>query len=282
MKNITKMIGLFTLIAFSFFYTDKVITVIKEQDPIMIELDNVKDTYLTPATDAIIDNDTIIPGMMGRQIDIDKSYNNMKSIGKFTSSAIIYEDIVPNNSLKDNKDKYIIKGNNNKQMVSLVFILNDNTYLNRLEKILNSKNIVANYFVNYDYLIKNSTKIKDLKNKEIYSYGNNGEYTPDNLLFSNNLITRITNSTAKYCLTKNKNQSLISLCSSQDLYTIYPNIIPIGDAYSDVKNNLTSGSIILLDLDNKTLNQLDIIIDYIQGKGLKIGTLSNILSEKMN
>ena len=32
MKNIIKMIGLFTLIGFSFFYTDKVIEVIREED----------------------------------------------------------------------------------------------------------------------------------------------------------------------------------------------------------------------------------------------------------
>lgn len=282
MKNITKIIGLFTLIAFSFFYTDKVITVIKEQDPIMMELDSMKDTYLTPAVDATIEEDTIIPGLSGRKINIDKSYSNMKTIGKFTSSAIVYEEVVPNINLEQNKDKYIIKGNNNKQMVSLLFILNSDNYLDKLESILKNKNVSANYFVDYNYLIKNSTKIKNLTTNEIYSYGNNGEYSPDNLLFSNNLINRITNNNAVYCLAKSKNNSTISLCSSYDLYTIIPSIISIGDPYSDVKNNLTSGSIILLNMDNKTLNQLDIIIDYIQGKGLKIGTLSTLLSEKLN
>lgn len=282
MKNITKMIGLFTLIAFSFFYTDKVITVIKEQDPIMIELESVKDTYITNATDAIVGNDTIIPGLSGRQINIEESYNNMKTIGKFTASAIVYEDILPNVNLEDNKDKYIVKGNNNKQMVSLIFILNSDTYLNKLETILTNKNVSANYFVDYNYLIKNSTKIKNLKDREFYSYGNNGEYSPDNLLFSNNLINRITSNQANYCLATEKNSSILSLCTSQDLYTIFPNIIGKKDAYSNIKNNLTSGSMILLNMDNKTLNQLDTIIDYIEGKGLKIAALSNLLSEKLN
>lgn len=280
MKNITKMIGLLTLIAFSFFYSDKVITVIKEQDPIMIELENIKGKYYTLATDAVIEEDTIIPGLYGKQINIDKSYSNMKTIGKFTANAIEYEEIIPNVTLKKNKDKYIIAGNPEKQMVSLIFILNSDNYFNKLETIIKNKNIEVNYFVDYNYLVKNSTEIKNINNNEIYSYGNNGEYTPDNLLFSNNLINRITNNNTIYCLSKTKNKKVLSLCSSYDLYTIIPSITVIGDPYSDVKNNLKSGSIILLNIDNKTLNQLEIIIDYIQGKGLKIATLSKLLSEE--
>ena len=99
-------------------------------------------------------------------------------------------------------------------------------------------------------------------------------------MFSNNLINRITNNNTIYCLSKTKNKKVLSLCSSYDLYTIIPSITVIGDPYSDVKNNLKSGSIILLNIDNKTLNQLEIIIDYIQGKGLKIATLSKLLSEE--
>ena len=36
MKDIVKTIGLITLICFSFFYTEQVITVVNEQDPIMM------------------------------------------------------------------------------------------------------------------------------------------------------------------------------------------------------------------------------------------------------
>ena len=45
MKNIIQMIGLITLICFSFFYTDKVITILNEQDPIMITIMEEKDKY---------------------------------------------------------------------------------------------------------------------------------------------------------------------------------------------------------------------------------------------
>ena len=48
-----------------------------------------------------------------------------------------------------------------------------------------------------------------------------------------------------------------------------------------VKNNLKSGSIILLELNQETLKELSIIIDYIKGKGLSISPLSKLLSEDL-
>ena len=66
MKETIKMIGLITLICFSFFYTDKVINVINEQDPIMIKINEVKDKYNIPSINATTTKDTIIPGINGQ------------------------------------------------------------------------------------------------------------------------------------------------------------------------------------------------------------------------
>ena len=63
MKNIIKVIGLATLISFSFFYTDKVINVISEQDPIMIKINELGANFKEEALDAVITSDTIIPGL---------------------------------------------------------------------------------------------------------------------------------------------------------------------------------------------------------------------------
>lgn len=278
MKNIFKLIGLATLILFSFFYTDKVITVIKEQDPIMIKLDNIKEKYKKDPINSIIDNDTIIPGINGVEIDLDKSYKKMKSMNKFSESLIEYKEIKPLNSIENNKNKYIIKGNPTKQAVSLLFIINNDKYLNKIEKILFTNNIKANFFIDYNYLIKNTTKLKS-SNIYYYSYGNMGNYTPDNIIFSNNLISRITNNKANYCLVTSKDIKELNICSSYDLYTILPNIISTGNPYNDVKSNLTSGSIILLNNNIETIRELELIINYIKGKGLIIDALSNLLSE---
>ena len=279
MKSIIKMIGLFALIGFSFFYTDKVIEVIREEDEIMIELTSVIDIYKVEPVNATIVGNTIIPGLEGRTINITKSYNKMKNNGLFNKNLIIYDNILPDTSIQNNKDKFIVKGNNNKQMISLIFILDNDKYFSTINNILNSKEAIANYFVDYFYLINNSTMIKEIESHEFYSYGDNGEYTPDNLLFSNNLLSRIRNKEAIYCLSSNMNKDVLSLCRKNNLYTITPTIIGNKNPYTMVKNNLSSGSIILLNMNNETVNELSTIIDYIKGKGFKIGALSTLLSE---
>ena len=74
----------------------------------------------------------------------------------------------------------------------------------------------------------------------------------------------------------------INLCSSNNLYTISPNIIGDNNLYSNIKNNLTPGSIILIDMTKEQLNNINIIIDYIKGKGYKIVGLSTLLSEEFS
>ena len=60
MKKIIKLTGLFVLIVFSFFYTDKVVEVIRENDSLMLELKEVEDLYKVEAVDGVISDDTII------------------------------------------------------------------------------------------------------------------------------------------------------------------------------------------------------------------------------
>lgn len=281
MKKIIKLTGLFVLIVFSFFYTDKVVEVIRENDSLMLELKKVEDLYKVEAVDGVVSDDTIIPGLNGRSINLDKSYKKMKEVGVFDKSLIQYDVIKPKISLESNKDKFIIKGNNNKQMVSIVFILDSDKYLDRLEDIAISKEFFVNYFVSYDYLVSNSTMIANMKNREIYNYGDNGKYTPDNLIFANNLISRITKNDAIYCLSGERSSSVIKLCSDNGLYTISPDIVIVNNPYSEVKNKVSSGSIILMEMNNDTVTEIGIIVDYIRGKGLKIGSLSSLLSESL-
>lgn len=281
MKNILKIVGLFVLMGFSFFYTDKVLEVIREEDNIMIELNNVKDLYKIEAVSANVVSNTIIPGVNGRVVNIDKSYKEMKSVGKFNKNSIIYDVVRPSVSISNNKDKFIIKGNSMKQMVSLVFLVDDDKYLDKINKVSIDEKIVFNYFVDYEFLIDNTTLIKESSNSEFYSYGNNGKYSPDNLLFSNNLISRISGNEAVYCLSSNMDLDVLNLCSSNDLYTLVPSVIAFDNMYNEVSKNLESGSIILFEINKDTVNNLDIIINYINGKGLKIGGLSDLLSEEL-
>lgn len=264
MKKIVNGILLISLTCFSFFYTDKVINMINKKDPLMLEIVSVKSTYDVLPVNAMIEEDTVIPGVNGREIDVDKSYENMKLSGVFRESALVFKDLYPNSSLKENINKYVIKGNSGKKEVTLIYILNSN-YIDEVKAVEN-----ITIFINHkDLSIYN---INLLKEKEIYTYGNNGVYSEEVLANDNTLINRMANNSSKYCLVKDKNDNVLEICNKKDMHVVLPNII---GNYYDIKNNLSNGSIILLD----NLNDVDTIVKYIRGKGYEIVTLSNLLKE---
>ena len=86
MRKLFEGIGLLALLLVSFIYTEKTMTVIKENDDVMIELKDVADSYYIEPIEATIREDEIIPGIKGRKVNINKSYNKMKQIGKFNES----------------------------------------------------------------------------------------------------------------------------------------------------------------------------------------------------
>ncbi len=282
MKNIIKFLGLLSLICFSFFYTDKVMDVALEQDKIMISINNVKDDYREDAIDAIIDNDTIIPGTSGREVDIEKSYSNMKSIGLFHENYLVFKDVMPKSTLNDNMDKYIIKANGSKQIISLIFIVDNDSDFNMIYNIAKSKNVKVNLFLDYEYLNKKINSLNKIVDVSIYSYGEDGKYTKDNIIYTNNLIERITKRKANYCLVTDKNSSNLKVCSDNKSYTIYPNLIIKDNLLSIVKNGVSKGDLILIDINKNNINQLPSAIEYINAKGLDFEYLDEILSEKNN
>lgn len=264
MKRIIKIISLLCLVCFSFFYTDRVINLINKKDPLMIEIDNIKDEYQIVPVNAIIDKDTIVPGTKGRVVEIEKSYEEMKVGGVFREEELVYKDIYPTDTLSNNKNKYIISGNNTKNKVALLYIINSNNFDN-IDSISN-----ITLFINHKYLTLNN--INKLKDKEIYSYGNNGIYNEELLTSDNTLINRISHNKSVYCMSKEKDKQVLDICNKKNMYVVIPNVV--GD-YLEIKNNLTNGSIILLN----SLKNIDIITKYINSKGYDIVPLSKLLEE---
>ena len=230
----------------------------------MMEISSIKDEYEVMPVNAIIEDNTIVPGLKGRKIDLDKSYDEMRVGGVFREDALVYKDIYPSNTLSNNKDKYIIKGNNNKNKVALLYVLNSNEF----EALINLDNITL--FISHNYLTINN--INRLKNKEIYTYGNNGIYTDKVLTIDNAIIERASKNKSIYCLAKEKNKDILEICNKKNMYVVLPNII---GNYMEIKNNLSNGSIILLN----NLNNIQVITKDINSKGYEIVALSELLEE---
>ena len=276
MKKLFKIFGIITFLCFSFFYTDRVMNVISDKDPLKQEIINLSNNYKLSSNEAIVSGDTIIPGSNGREVNIDKSYKKMRTGNVFNDKLLVFNVIYPEYKLKDNMDKYIINGNINKKEISIVFIINNDNNIDKIISILDNKKVVSNLFIEYNYLFNNINKIKKYNNHNIYSYSD--KYTYDTLIIGNNIITRTMNNKPIYCLSKTKNKDNINVCSYSNMYTIIPSI---NGGYNDIKSNLSNGNIILLDTSINIVNELNLIINFINSKGYDIVGLDKLLSENV-
>ena len=83
MQKLYKVVGVLLLGLFSFFYTEKVIDLIRESDPIMRNIKKSESDYKIDPVDAKIKDNKIIPGISGKVIDYDSSYKKMKKYGTY-------------------------------------------------------------------------------------------------------------------------------------------------------------------------------------------------------
>ncbi len=267
-----KIIGLLVLICLTFFYTEKVIDVAINQDEIMIKIKEYASKFNQKATNATITNDTIIPGNVGKYIDTELSYKNMKKIGYYEPTELVYKDIYPEISIYNNYHKYLINGNTSNKDISLLYIINNNNTLDDILNIVNKHQIKLNFFIDSSYLNNNISLIDKIKTNEIYNYGTFGKYTKDNLIITNNIINNKSENKAIFCLFLKRDETSQENCANIKMFSLIPktNITSF-----NIKNNLGNGSILLID-NSKELNG---IIEYILSKGYHIVPLSKLIYE---
>lgn len=282
MKKIVEIISIILLICFSFFVTDKTAKVASSMDEIMVKIkENYKD-YKVDSIDATINKDTIIPGIYGREVNINKSYKNMKQSGYYSSNLFVYDYIKPKVSLEDNLDKYIISGNKEKRMVSLIFLLNGNYDINNILKIVDENDIKVNFFIDEEFLFNNNKLVMNLINNN-HTVGNlskNMDYTDSSFGWIDTVIKKVGNQKNGYCysiIDKDKN---LEQCTLLDNYTIRPNIITGTNPLINIKDKLTSGSLIAISPNKQLEEELSSIIKFIKSKGYTIVNLEEHLSEK--
>ncbi|MFV0249673.1 MAG: polysaccharide deacetylase family protein [Bacilli bacterium] len=279
MKKLFQTIGIISLITISFFYTEKTVEVVKEYDDILIEIKSKGVTLNIDNLDAIIENNTIIPGLNGRKIDINKSYSKMKQFGKYNDNLIVYTTTIPKISLSSNLDKYIISGNSKKNMISLIFLVDFNDSINNIITSLKEKNVKGNFFIDGNWLENNKSILNQL-NKNGHLIGNlsyNRDYLNSGFIWMDTIIKRV-NKNNHYCFNQSDNDFALKLCAINKNYTIRPILISTFPTIN-MKKKLSSGGLIAFEITKELENELPIIIDYIISKGYVITTLNEHLSE---
>ena len=279
MKKTFEAIGFLSLILFTFFYTSKITTVIKENDDILKQIKEIENQFKIDPVNAIINNNTIIAGVSGSEIDVKESYKKMKKINSFNSNLLVYKELKPEISVLNYYDKYIIKSN--KSSISLVFLIEKDDEINDLLEILDKYKIKATFYTDGNWFENNNEKIIELikMGHTIGNLGYNYSYKENGINWMNTIVTNIGKQNYTYCYTETENEEVLNICKNNKSYTIKPNIIVKNNPLITIKNQLEKGSIISLKINNSTITELPLIIEYINSRNLNIINLEELLDE---
>ncbi len=258
MNRVFKSIGFLSLLIFSFYYTSEIAKYVSNKNPVMQEIVDKKGSYKMASKDALINGNTIIPGVYGLEVDINSSFNKMKQAGVFNENFLIYDYVIPSISLIDNKDKVIIKGNPQKKAVS--FIIEDNDTIKTYFKI---NRIKADIFTH-----QNNFKLDN--NFELL----NGEV--DKNLFDNvNTLLDNKKINKNICIMPYNNELL---CKNSKMYLVRPSSTLNNSNIIDIKNNVTSGDIIIISKNSK-LSDVVLLLKELKFRDLDVIYLSDLISE---
>ena len=283
LKKYISYLGVLVLACFSFYYTDRAADIVKRNDPIMKSILKDSSQYYVDSVSAIINGDEIIPGINGKKINVNRSYQKMKKYNIYDESMYVFSDVIPDISFINNYDKYIISGNTAKKQLSLIFKINDYSYVDELNEILSNKGVVANFFIDGSIIENNIDSVIELSNSgnEIENLGYDGIYSVEKFGWTNNLISSITGVDTKFCYTDYKNSNILDLCSSYRMYTVKPTVVISNYPFAISKKNISNGNIISFNINNELLRELPSIITYIKQKGYDIITLNKLISENL-
>lgn len=256
MKKFFQILGICSILVFSFYYTDKIALFVQEKNPILKEIKNNKDSLKIDSKDATVINEYIIPGISGSEVNVKKSFYNMKSLNSYNEAYLVYDEISPKISIDNNKDKIIISGNKEKKQIAIVL-----EYKDTLIKQFNNLNV--DLLINKDNYPQNTNF--ELINNEVLTKSFNQVET----LLNNDKINK------KLCLLNKNNKDL---CFNNQNYVIKNTHKLEANNIIDVKNSLENGSIILITKSAK-ITDIKILLKQIEFQDLDIVYLSDLIKE---
>ncbi len=251
-----KLIGIMSLLVFSFYLTNFVTELAINTNPLMQTIKKDSKNYCETSVNAIIEQNTIVPGIKGKKVNEIESFLNMKDFGSFNTNYLIYDYIKPEISIEDNKDKIIVSGNKNKRQVCI--LLKDNIEIENYIKLKNIK---------YSKLIDINDKLNENENINIES--DKEKFKDLDTLLKKKKLNK------KICII---NFSNIELCKEKEYYLVAPNISLKNNNIINLLNDIDNGSIILID-DMLNLENFKIFINKINNSDMKIVYLSEIIQE---
>ena len=272
MKRILKMIIICLFTVFSFYYTNKIIDLSKNKDPIMQEINNIKPKKEVKPVNGIIEKDTMIVGSSGKKIDIETSYEKMKKLKIFDEKLLEYINIKPNIRKENNYEKLITGASTDKKEISIIFQIDKIDDLNQISYIVKKHNIPVTIFID-SKIIEKTDNIDSNISLGIYSYDNNFDIVSTNYI--KHYLSKKYNY-SNYCLYKDKH--FLNVCVYHKINTIKPQLID-KNVYLYLKENKKPGFIYQIKPNKQNIKELNVAFMYLKQKGYKIIKIDDLLKE---
>ena len=241
-----------------------------------------------------------IPGYNGLGVNIKASYKKMKANGEFDKNKIVYKEIAPNIHLEDLDSEPIYRGNPQKPMVAfLINVAWGNEYISGILKALNDHQIKATFFFDGSWVKKNPDLAKAIKDagheigNHAYSHPNlqqrSEAETMEELKKTNDVIKATLGITPKWFAPPSGsfNKATIQVANRLDMKTILWTVDTVdwrkpatSEMVRRVVSKVESGSMILMHPTKPTAEGMEAMITDIKAKGYKLGTVSELMSEK--
>lgn len=241
-----------------------------------------------------------IPGLNGLEVDIEASYKKMKKDSKYDEKRLVFKQVKPDISLDDLSPSPIYKGNPDKKMVS--FIVNvawGNEYLPRILATLEKHRVKASFFLEGRWVQKNPELAKMIVEAG-HEVGNHSYTHPDmskissskiheEIVKTNDVIEATTGKQVTWLAPPSGyfSNEVVKVAASLNLGTIIWSVDtidwqkPTPDVLIQrVLSKVHNGALILMHPTESTTKSLDRLITEIEKKGLKIDTVSDMLSEE--
>ncbi len=277
MKKILQIIIISLFTGFSFYYTDKIIEMFKEKDPIMTMIEDASKKNEIEPVNGILSEHSMLVGKSGEVVDKETSYEKMKKLDEFNENLLEYTKVKPSITKEENLDKLITGSSTNDKEISLVFSLENLNHLEEIAYILNETNTPATFFMDGNLIENNLLKLKSIFNSNIkvgfLGYKNN--YKAAGFRYTNGLVTNNL-PYSNYCIYRNP--IFLESCSSFKVNTIIPTLIE-KNLYNYMKQNKKEGLIYEIKDTNLNIRELNSTIIYLKQKGYKVKSIDKLLEE---
>ncbi len=244
----------------------------------------------------------VIPGLNGKSVDIDASYDEMKAENVFNENKIIYVENEITTTYEEVECSPIYRGNTRKNEVS--FIVNvawGEEYIEPMLDTLDKYDIKVNFFIEGNFAKDNIDTVLDIYNRG-HLIGNHSlshsdfsaiskEQMHNEILETNNILTSITLEEIKFFgpPSGSFNSDTLAVANDLDMNTVLWNVDTIDwqnpskeTIVKRVVNKVDNGSIILMHPTENTAAALEEIILQVTKMGLKIERLDDLLSPNIN